>query len=72
MSPLTATVRQIDGNVALLELEDGQSLRLPLTVLEGTPKPGSVVRLLAVTHGGEDAGRQAIAKHLLNELLGRK
>jgi hypothetical protein len=68
--PLKATVQAIEGDSVRLTLEDGQTLRLPIQHIEGTPKPGAAVCLIAAIPGSEDASRQAMAQHLLNLLLG--
>jgi hypothetical protein len=68
--PLKATIQAIEGDLAHVLLEDGQMIRLPLKYIEGTPKVGAEALLILAIPGGEDAGRQAMAHHILNELLG--
>jgi hypothetical protein len=65
-----AKVVRLEGERVELSLEDGQTLALSLKAFEGTPKEGQEVMLLAVAVGSEDAGRQAMARELLNGLLG--
>ena len=64
-----ATVQSVEGEKLVLAFEDGQLLRLPMSACEGTPLPGSHVRVLCVALNAEDAGRQRLARDLLNELL---
>ncbi|HWQ99250.1 MAG TPA: hypothetical protein VN397_00180 [Candidatus Methylomirabilis sp.] len=71
-TPLKAAVQTVEGDWIKVALEDGQTLRIPASACEGTPKPGADVRLIAAVLGSEDAGRQALAHHILNQLLGTK
>lgn len=66
---LRATITSVNGDSAMLALQNGQSVSVPVAAIEGTPKPGQEVRGVFVTPGGEDAARQRIARDLLNELL---
>jgi len=68
---LKAKVAKIENQTVTLELADGQSLALPQSSVEGECKPGQEVALLAAALGAEDAGRQELARRLLNELLKR-
>ena len=70
-SPLKVSVRSLTETHATLSLEDGQELRVPISALEGAPKMGADVYLIIAVPGGEDAGRQSIARDLLNQLLGK-
>ncbi|MFZ2804013.1 MAG: hypothetical protein WA001_02205 [Patescibacteria group bacterium] len=67
--PITAKVLSITGDRVSLGFGDGQKVELPVSVFEGTPKEGLDVTLLALVLGSEDAGRTAVARNLLNELL---
>ena len=69
-TPLRATIQSVEGDWVNVTLEDGQVLRLPVSACEGMPKLGADVRLIAAVLGSEDAGRQALAQHILNQLLG--
>lgn len=69
-APIKATVRDIQAETATIQLDDQQILRVPLSAVEGNAKVGADALILIIAPGGEDAGRQAVAKHLLNELLG--
>ena len=66
---LKAKITKIENETMTLQLPDGQSLALPLQAVEGEGKPGQEAALLVVSLGGEEAGRQELARHLLNELL---
>ncbi len=67
---LKGKVVGVQSEQVKVELGDGQVLSLPLSAMEGTPKEGMEVALIAAALGSEDAGRQALARHLLNGLLG--
>jgi len=71
-TPLKATVQTVDGDSVTIKLEDGQTFRIPATACEGTPNSGLEVRVIAAVLGSEDAGRQSMAQHILNQLLGSK
>lgn len=66
---LKGKISEIRGEEAELRLENGRILALPVSAIEGEAKVGQDVALLAAVLGGEDAGRQRLARHLLNELL---
>lgn len=66
---LKAKIVTLTDERATLELEDGQTISVPVSAFEGQPKQGMDVSLVAVPLGSEDAGRQAIAQDLLNSLL---
>jgi hypothetical protein len=68
--PIKATIQSIEGDLIQVSLSDGQTLRLPLKYFEGTPKVGAEALLIIAVPGSEDAGRQAMAHHILNQLLG--
>lgn len=68
-TPLKAVVRSVDGGTVTLALEDGQTLRIPESSLEGRPEAGAEVRLIAVVPAHEERGRHALARNILNELL---
>lgn len=52
-----------------IQLEDGQLLTVRHEMIEGIPKEGMDVAFIIAAVGSEDAGRQALAKDLLNGLL---
>jgi hypothetical protein len=66
---LKGKISGIKGDDVELRLDDGQVLAMPLSAIEGEAKVGQEVVLVAVALGGEDAGRERLAQHLLNELL---
>ncbi|MFA5935976.1 MAG: hypothetical protein WC787_03950 [Patescibacteria group bacterium] len=69
MSSLRATVESIQNDRATVVFEDGQKLVVGVSSLEGIPKQGSDVRVIVTVPSAEDAGRQALARELLNEIL---
>lgn len=66
---LKAKISSLDKNSVNLTLEDGQVLSLPLAALRGQIKPGQDALLAVFPLGGEDAGRQELARDFLNEIL---
>jgi hypothetical protein len=70
-SPLKTIIRSLTETHVMLSLEDGQELRVPLSTLEGSPKVGAEAYLIVALPGSEDAGRQPLARDLLNQLLGK-
>lgn len=66
---LQATVQSLAGEQVTLEVSDGQKLVVPISACEGMPVVGSSVRLVVAVLGSEDAGRQALARELLNDIL---
>jgi hypothetical protein len=66
---IKAKVISIEDGKAHLELEDGQIVVVPQSAIEGTVVAGGEAAVVIATLGGEDAGRQALARHLLNEIL---
>lgn len=66
---IKAKIVSITNEKAVVSLEDGQTLTLPVPSIEGTPKQGSDIVVVAACLGSEDAGRTKLAQDLLNELL---
>ena len=66
---LKARIQSINGEMVVLALEDGQSLSLPQSQIEGTAVVGQEIALIAAALGSESASRQKLAQDLLNELL---
>jgi len=66
---LKGKISEIRGEDAELRLENGQVLVVPASAIEGEAKVGQDAVLVVAVLGGEDAGRQLLAQHLLNELL---
>lgn len=54
---------------ATVACEDGQTLFVPISDIEGAPKVGSDIVLIVAALGAEDSGRTKLAQALLNELL---
>lgn len=66
---IKAKVTSLTGDKAIVSLDDGQKITVPVSRIEGSVKEGSDVAVLIVAPGSEDAGRQKLAQGLLNELL---
>jgi len=66
---LKAKIISLTDERATLELEDGQTMTVPKTAIEGLAKQGMDVGIVIVLPGAEDAGRQALSRDLLNSLL---
>ncbi len=66
---LKGKIIALNGNIANIQTADGQILNIEIDNLEGQAKEGQEVALVAAVLGGEEAGRQELARHLLNELL---
>ncbi|MDQ7815245.1 MAG: hypothetical protein RDU25_05600 [Patescibacteria group bacterium] len=66
---LKGKIISLSGDSAIVQTEDGQSLNIKTGSLEGRANEGQDVAVIVVALGGEDAGRQELARHLLNELL---
>ncbi len=69
MMPLNARVAAIEGEKVTIALGDGQTFLVPMTAIEGSVQSGTEVSLLIVGLNVPDAGRQAIARDILNSLL---
>jgi ribosomal protein S1 len=67
---LRATVESVSNDQAIVRFEDGQMLRIPVSAIEGDSVSGQDVRVIVVRPTAEDAGRQLLARDLLNEILG--
>ena len=67
---IKANVASMTDAIVTLNLPDGQALSVPRESIEGSIAVGQDVRLQVVPVGGEDAGRGAIARDIVNELLG--
>lgn len=66
---LKARIQSINSDMVILNLEDGQSLSLSVSQIEGTPVVGQDVAVIVAALGSESASRQKLAQDLLNELL---
>ena len=67
--PIACTVDRIEGQLAVLKLEDGQSLDWPIERLPGGVSEGSEVKIFLTTAKSEEEERERTAKAVLNELL---
>lgn len=70
LHPLSVRVQDIQGDILTVQTSDGQTWHLPIQAVHGTVNIGHELRLIAVAPQAEDAGKQAFAHALLNELLG--
>lgn len=63
-------IDRIEGQKAVLSLDDGQKLIWPMEKLPANSAEGSVIKLI-LTDGGltEEAARNLLAKDILNEIL---
>jgi hypothetical protein len=68
-TPLKGNIVSIEGETATLRLDDGGEFRVPVRACEGIPTVGRVAHIIIAIQGSEDAGRQALAREVLNELL---
>lgn len=68
---ISAKISKIEEGRVTLALPDGQSLAVPTDALEGQPAEGLSANIIVAVPGAEDAARQKLAKHLLNELVGQ-
>ena len=66
---LLATVDRVEGNKAVLKLDDGQSLDWPIDRLPADAGEGSRVKLVILSNKGEQEEREEMAKAVLNEIL---
>ncbi len=66
---MLCTVDRIEGRLAVLKLEDGQTLNWPMEKLPGDLHEGMAVKLFLSTAKNEEEEREKTAKAVLNELL---
>lgn len=66
---ITAVVDRIEGNKAVLKLDDGQSLLWSMDNWPSEAGEGTAVKLVLMTNKDEEAEREKIAKAVLNEIL---
>jgi hypothetical protein len=64
--PLNARVLSRKNGRMTMELDDGQRMCFPEDACDGSPAPGENIRILAAT----GAAAPALARHIINELLG--
>ena len=66
---LLATVDRLEGGKAVLKLDDGQSLDLPVDKLPAETVEGTQLKLWLLSDKGEEEEREKMAKAVLNEIL---
>ncbi|KKS43250.1 hypothetical protein A3H03_00850 [Candidatus Kuenenbacteria bacterium RIFCSPLOWO2_12_FULL_42_13] len=66
---MLCTVDRIEGRLAVLKLEDGQSLDWPIEKLPSDAHEGMAVKLFLSTAKTEEEEREKNVKTVLNELL---
>ena len=66
---IIAVVDRIEGNKAVLKLDDGQSLFWSMDNWPVEASEGTVVKLVLMTDKDEEAEREKMAKAVLNEIL---
>lgn len=64
-------VERLEGDKVTAKTETGEHVSLALDAIQGTPKPGSKLRILAVTEGAEDTSATELVRALLNEILSK-
>ena len=64
----TGTIDRLEGERAIIRLQDGQEVSWPKKLLAGF-KEGTVVKLLVQTEAEAELERQKLAKTILNEIL---
>lgn len=70
LQPLSVKIQEIQNDLLTVQTPDGQTWKIPLQAVSGTAKTGQELRIIAVSPLAEDAGKQAFAQALLNELIG--
>ena len=68
-NPMSCTVDRLEGELAVLKLEDGQSLNWPIDKLPSEVGEGSEVHIFLSTAKNQEEERERTAKKILNELL---
>jgi hypothetical protein len=66
---ITATVDRLEGEKAVLKMDDGGTINWPSSNLPADVSEGSVIKLVMQSDKTEEEEREATAKALLNELL---
>ncbi|MDO8617332.1 MAG: hypothetical protein Q7N87_00325 [Candidatus Uhrbacteria bacterium] len=69
LQPLILTVQQINSTMIIAQTSNGERWQFPIGAVHGTPQVGQELKVIAVAVGAEDAGENAFAKTLLNEIL---
>lgn len=66
---LKATIETIEATIATIRTADGQTLKIPVNSIQGTPKIGGEIRILFSTGLADQPETQDLARALLNELV---
>ena len=66
---IKGAVKEIQGDQVTVEILDGQTMKVPMSSVEGTIVVGGEIFLLLTAPGGEQAARTQFARDLLNQLL---
>ncbi len=66
---MKAKIISLASEEAVISLDGGQKITVPVSHIEGSVKEGSEVAVIVAALGSEDAGRQRLAQDLLNGLL---
>jgi hypothetical protein len=66
---LKGIVQSVEGDQITIALSDGQTIRVPVSSVEGTPVSQGEIFLLPFLTGGEVSARSQFARDLLNHLL---
>ncbi len=66
---LEGTIDRFEGDLAVIKLNDGQTLNWPKKMLPKETKEGGVIHLSLITSETNTKEREKIAKSILNELL---
>lgn len=66
---INCTVDRLEGDRAVLKLEDGQTLNWPIDKLPGGVVEGASVNIFLSTAKSEEEERERTARKILNELL---
>lgn len=69
MKKFSVVIDRFEGEKAILKLEDGQTLIIPIDYLPEEATEGSIISLSFGQPAEETEARQAQAKALLNEIL---
>jgi hypothetical protein len=64
-----STIDRFEGNMAVLKLEDGQTLNWPKEKLSSDASEGMEIKIFLTTAKTEEEERERTAKAVLNELL---
>lgn len=66
---IKGTIQSIQGDQVTVEILDGQTIRVPVSSIEGSIVQGGEVFLILSMPGGEQAARSQFSRDLLNQLL---